>query len=111
MFKRRAYTSILGSTLLALLAQPGFAADDAKAGDAAKPSGPDRIFQSSEVTSTGSVTVGGKARPSDFSTLAIKSCEVYGSVVTCVPSSFVAPTTAPRLNPAPPTTTLHARAK
>ena len=61
MFERRAFPAILGSALLALLAQPDFAADEAKGSDPAKPSGPDRIFHSSEVTSSGSVSIGGKA--------------------------------------------------
>ena len=61
MFKRRALAAILGSAALILLARPDFAADEAKAPDPAKPTGPDRIFHSSEVTSTGSVTIGGKA--------------------------------------------------
>ena len=61
MIERRALTASLCSAALALLAQPGLAADEAKAPAPAKPTGPDRIFQSSEVTSTGSVTIGGKA--------------------------------------------------
>ena len=61
MIGRRALTTILGSAVLTLLAQPGFTADDAKAADAAKPAGPNRIFQASEVSSSGSVTIGGKA--------------------------------------------------
>jgi len=60
MFERRSITSILGSTVLALLAQTGFAADESKVPDPVKPTGPDRIFHPSEVTSTGSVTMGGK---------------------------------------------------
>src|SRR5690349_23576094 len=56
----RAFTAILGSTVLALMAQPTLAADDAKAAEPAKPSGPDRIFHPSETTSTGSVTIAGK---------------------------------------------------
>ena len=43
------------------LARPGFAADEANAPEPVKPTGPNRIFQASEVTSTGSVTIGGKA--------------------------------------------------
>src|SRR6185295_8845039 len=61
MFERRAFTTILGSVVLALLARPDFAADEVKPPDPVKPTGPDRIFQSSEVTSTGSVTIGGKS--------------------------------------------------
>jgi len=61
MFERRAFTTILGSVVLALLARPDLAADEAKAPEPVKPTGPDRIFHSSEVTSTGSVTIGGKA--------------------------------------------------
>jgi len=61
MINRRAVTAILGSALLALLAGPDLAADEAKGPDPAKPTGPDRIFRASEVTSTGSVTIGGKA--------------------------------------------------
>src|SRR5262245_37211030 len=57
MNKRRALTAFLGSTALVLLASPLLGADDAK--DAPKP-GPDRIFRPSEVTSTGTVTIGGK---------------------------------------------------
>ncbi len=61
MIERHAFTVFLGSALFSLLAQPGFAADAAKAAEPIKPTGPDRIFQPSEVTSTGSVTIGGKA--------------------------------------------------
>jgi carboxypeptidase C (cathepsin A) len=61
MFERRVLTAILGSVVLVLLARPGYAADEAKAPEPAKASGPDRIFHASEVTSTGSVTIGGKA--------------------------------------------------
>src|SRR5689334_3048443 len=61
MSGRRAIVTFLGSAVLALLARPDVAADDAKAADAAKPAGPDRIFHASEVSSTGSVTIGGKA--------------------------------------------------
>jgi carboxypeptidase C (cathepsin A) len=61
MKKPHAFTAILASAALVLLAQPGSAADDAKSGAPGKPTGPDRIFQASEVTSTGSVTIGGKA--------------------------------------------------
>ena len=60
MFERRAFQAILGSAVLALLARPGLAADDAK-GEPAKPTGPDRIFHATEVSSTGSATIGGKA--------------------------------------------------
>src|SRR5213595_1985127 len=61
MIERRLLTAILGSMAAMLLARPDFAADEAKPPDPVKPTGPDRIFQSSEVTSTGSVTIGGKA--------------------------------------------------
>jgi len=61
MIKRRALMEILGSAVLALLAGPDIAADEAKSPDPGKPTGPDRIFHSSEVTSTGSVSIGGKA--------------------------------------------------
>ena len=61
MIERRAWATMLGSALLALLARPGLAADEAKAPEPVKPSGPDRIFHPSEVTSSGSVTIGGKA--------------------------------------------------
>ena len=57
----RAWTAIVASAVLTLLIRPGLAADDAKAPEPPKPSGPDRIFHASEVTSTGSVTIGGKA--------------------------------------------------
>ena len=60
MIERRAINAILGSAFLALLARPDFAAEEAKGAEPVKPTGPDRIFQSSEVTSTGSVTIGGK---------------------------------------------------
>jgi len=60
MIERRAVTAILSSLLLAALARPGQAADEPKTAEPAKPSGPDRIFQSSEVSSSGSVTIGGK---------------------------------------------------
>jgi carboxypeptidase C (cathepsin A) len=60
MFERRAFTAIFGSALLSLLARPDLAAE-AKAPEPTKPTGPDRIFHPSEVTSTGSVTIGGKA--------------------------------------------------
>jgi carboxypeptidase C (cathepsin A) len=60
MNNSRALTALLGSALLVFLAGPASTADEAKAADAAKP-GPNRIFQSHEVTSTGSVTIGGKA--------------------------------------------------
>ena len=49
--------------------------------------------------------------PSALHTLAITSCEVYGSVSTLVPSSLVLPTAIPPFIPAPPTTTLQARAQ
>src|SRR5689334_17415627 len=62
MNERRVITALLGSAVLGLLARPDFAADEAKSGaEPSKPAGPDRIFKSSEVTSTGSVTIGGKA--------------------------------------------------
>lgn len=54
MNKPRALTAFLISSGLVLLASPGFSADEAK------PAGPDRIFRASEVTSTGTVTIGGK---------------------------------------------------
>jgi len=60
MIERRVLTAILSSTLLGLLARPNFAADEAKASDPAKPTGPDRIFHAAEMTSTGSVSIGGK---------------------------------------------------
>src|SRR5262245_40910848 len=60
MQQRRALTAFLGSSLFALLALPTIAADEPKASEPAKPPGPDRIFHPSEVTSTGSVTIGGK---------------------------------------------------
>src|SRR3954462_11629508 len=61
MIEGRAVKAILGSAILALLAQPALAADEAKGAEPAKPTGPDRIFQSSEVASTGSVTIAGKS--------------------------------------------------
>jgi carboxypeptidase C (cathepsin A) len=61
MNERHALTTILAVATLILLTQPVFAADDTPAPDAAKITGPDRIFRSSEVRSTGSVTIGGKA--------------------------------------------------
>jgi len=61
MFKRRALTAILGAAAIALLAPASFAADESKSPDPVKPTGPDRIFRSSEVTTTGSVSIGGKA--------------------------------------------------
>src|SRR5689334_22948924 len=61
MSGRRAIVTFLGSAVLALMAAPNFAADESKGADAAKPAGPDRIFHASEVSSTGSVTIGGKA--------------------------------------------------
>src|SRR5262245_44660208 len=61
MQQRRALTAFLGSSLFALLALPTIAADEPKASEPAKPPGPDRIFRASEVSSTGSVTIGGKA--------------------------------------------------
>jgi carboxypeptidase C (cathepsin A) len=60
MNNSRALTALLGSAVLVLLAGPASTADETKAADAAK-SGPNRIFQSHEVNSTGSVTIGGKA--------------------------------------------------
>jgi carboxypeptidase C (cathepsin A) len=60
MNNSRALTALLGSAVLVFLAGPASTADEAKAADTAK-SGPNRIFQSHEVTSTGSVTIGGKA--------------------------------------------------
>jgi carboxypeptidase C (cathepsin A) len=61
MIGRRALTTFLGSIALALLARPDVAADESKAPEAVKPTGPNRIFQPSEVASTGAVTIGGKA--------------------------------------------------
>ena len=61
MFKRRALTAILGSAALALLTPTSFAADESKPAEPVKPTGPDRIFNASEVASTGSVSIGGKA--------------------------------------------------
>jgi carboxypeptidase C (cathepsin A) len=60
MIRRRAW-AILGSVALSLLALPGLAADEGKGAEPVKPSGPDRIFHPTEVTSSGSVTIGGKA--------------------------------------------------
>jgi hypothetical protein len=57
------------------------------------------------------VNVVSSEMPSALSVLAIKSSDVYGSLVTSVPSEFVSPITAPRLKPAPPTTTLQLRAQ
>ena len=61
MFKRRVLAATLSSAALALLATPAFAAEESRPSEPVKPTGPDRIFQSSEVASTGSVTIGGKA--------------------------------------------------
>ena len=61
MSKPHAFAVLLASAVVTLLALPGSAADDSKVAAPGKPAGPDRIFQSSEVTSTGSVTIGGKA--------------------------------------------------
>ena len=60
MFERRAFAAILGTAAMILAAQSGFAADEPKGAEPVKPAGPDRIFQSTEVSSTGSVTIGGK---------------------------------------------------
>lgn len=61
MIERRTFTAMLGASAVSLLARPASGAEAAKeAAAAAKPSGPNRIFQPSEVTSTGSVTIGGK---------------------------------------------------
>lgn len=62
MIERRKFTAMLGSAAAAaLLARPAFGSEAAKeAAAASKPSGPNRIFQPSEVTSAGSVTIGGK---------------------------------------------------
>jgi len=60
MIERRRRVALLGSVVLALLARPDLAADEAKTAEPAKPTGPDRIFHASEVTSTGSVTIAGK---------------------------------------------------
>ncbi|HET7810337.1 MAG TPA: hypothetical protein VFL16_07150 [Steroidobacteraceae bacterium] len=61
MNERRVIRALLGSAVLALLAGPGLAADAPRGAEPARPSGPDRIFQSTEVTSSGTVTIGGKA--------------------------------------------------
>jgi len=61
MFKRHALMATLSSAAMALLATPAFAADESKPPDPVKPAGPHRIFKSSEMASTGSVTIGGKA--------------------------------------------------
>jgi hypothetical protein len=61
MIEQRAVTAFLGSIVLALLARPDAAAEESKAAEAIKPTGPNRIFQPVEVTSTGAVTIGGKA--------------------------------------------------
>ncbi len=60
MIDRRAVQAILGSMLLALSAPHSFAGDDSKGPDAAKPAGPNRIFRPTEVSSSGTVTIGGK---------------------------------------------------
>lgn len=61
MSTRRTLNVILGSAALAILALPVFAAPDAAPPpEAPKVAGPDRIFRAAEVTSTGSVTIGGK---------------------------------------------------
>lgn len=60
MIERRTFAAMLGSAAIGLVARPAFAADEAKAAAAARQTGPNRIFQPSEVTSTGTVTVGGK---------------------------------------------------
>jgi len=57
----RSLTATFCLAACALLAQTAIAANDTKGSEPGKPTGPDRIFQSSEVTSTGSVTIGGKA--------------------------------------------------
>ncbi|HEX6638684.1 MAG TPA: hypothetical protein VF033_13585 [Steroidobacteraceae bacterium] len=61
MIERREFTTLLGSAVLALLAAGAQAGDEAKGPEPVKPTGPDRIFRGSEVTSSGSVTIGGKA--------------------------------------------------
>jgi carboxypeptidase C (cathepsin A) len=72
MIVRRALSLVVASTLatVPLLLSPRWASaadaartPDAKAFETGKPSGPDRIFRSSEVTSAGSVTIGGKPVP------------------------------------------------
>lgn len=60
MTARRAFPTLLGAALLALTATPGVAAGETTPADAGKPTGPDRIFRASEVTTSGSVTIGGK---------------------------------------------------
>ncbi|HUQ08726.1 MAG TPA: hypothetical protein VM146_00325 [Steroidobacteraceae bacterium] len=60
MSDRRALMALLVSTAMSLLARPGFAADEANAAEPVKINGPDRIFHASEVSSTGSATIGGK---------------------------------------------------
>lgn len=61
MIKRRAFTAMLGSAAAAaLMARPSLAAEDAKGPAPSRPTGPNRIFQPAEVTSTGSVTIGAK---------------------------------------------------
>ncbi|MFM5950376.1 MAG: S10 family peptidase [Novosphingobium sp.] len=60
MIKRRAFTAMLGTAALGLMAGPVLAADDAKGALPIRPAGPNRIFQPSEVSSTGSVSIGGK---------------------------------------------------
>src|SRR5207248_10472168 len=57
------------------------------------------------------VNVVSSEMPRALQTVAMTSCEVYGSVSTAVPSSFVFPTVIPVFRPAPPTTTLQARAQ
>jgi carboxypeptidase C (cathepsin A) len=59
MFERRVIVSVLVSAAFTLWAQSAFAADAPKTAEPSKP-GPDRIFHASEVTSTGSVTIGGR---------------------------------------------------
>jgi len=65
MAKSHFASLLLGSAALAMLTAAPLRADEAKpaapAAAATKPAGPNRIFQPSEVTSTGSVTIGGKA--------------------------------------------------
>lgn len=61
MIERRTFTAMLGASAVAMLAPPARSAEAAKeAAAAAKPAGPNRIFQPAEVTTTGSVTIGGK---------------------------------------------------
>ena len=62
MAHSRLYSLTLGMAAATLALSAPLAAGEAKpaAAEPAKPAGPNRIFQPSEVTSTGSVTIGGK---------------------------------------------------